>query len=1225
MILFIKDNYYYILFLILLSATQLNAQEITFQRSGKLVAVTGSLKNWQPNDIKIASQPSTRDHRGLIQKQDLPPVPIIRYRIKPVQEDSIWQKNIRKPDVQPIITPSTAIDIPIEKRDNLSKNSSDHLVFPGMNYSQSNPADPSVAVGPDHIIQMINGTSGSALFSINDKKGAKLLGPVYLDQLPGANHNGGGDGVTWYDQFSNRFVMTEFADSSATGTTMNSLIVAVSATKDPLGSWYIYEFFADGFFPDYPKYGNYPEAWFAVTRDFKDTYEGSTLWAFDKNSMLAGNADISIIKVRLTDKDNKYNSMAPVTMAGTNHQMEANKGYFIYFSDNELTKEAQDKDSLGLISFKVNFSAPALSELYYENTFEVAPFSSRVCETRNCAPSPDGQGYDVVSNKIMHKPYLRNWGNFQSIVLNHTVDVNGTGLSGIRWYELQKKTEWTINQQSTFAPQQPGVCQPDQYRHRFLGSIIQNDNGQIALAYNFSSKNDYASLAFTGRQDKDPLNRMTHEETIIRKGTGYGTDAFRWGDYNDISPDPIDDSLFWFTGMTGNSSSTWTTSITAFKIGPKPEVDVKLSAVLSPSACEEICDNKISPVILVSNMGQMIINKLVIKYAINHSEIKTWEWAGTLDVNSDVNIQLPMISLPDGDTKFVAWIEHPDAAIDLNRNNDTLSQVFKITSSQTIPYFEGGETGSNIPYGWKSVTSGSSNLMWRNVTNTSYEGSHSFLFDNFNNNEPGKYGLLVSPVFNGVTADSLELSFSLAAAMYDEQKIDTLEVFITTECGQQKTSVFKKWGTNLSTIKRLSTQTFVPLKSEWRKEVIPLNTLIDKPFGIIFKATNQFGNNIYLDAIQLQSFNFPEIDLSAERILLPPDAACSNNFSPAVIITNRGKNIARNASIELLEGNKLIEKTIWTGNLSKGNSDTVFFNPLNVKSSMVIKGVINSLTNIRDENSDNDTTSYIYKSATATSLPFIESFEQASTIDRWMVSGDSTSVWKRTFNGFKSTASLSANNYGMPLGGSSILSPKLTWNFADSVWLEFKLAAGHRVGFPSDTLKVDISFDCGKSWSNIFNQSGYELATKQTLDPFLPTAATDWKSVRLNLSTMAYGKNEMLAKITNLSGGNNSLFIDQINIYSKDVAADLKELGYKILPNPIKDHLLIQFYPYSVGLASIKLTDASGRICYFKGFRKDDNIQQHFLDLSQLSVGIYFMTLEFREKIVTEKIIKLKP
>ena len=1203
----------------------LKAQVIYYQNGGKLNAVTGSLHNWKPDSTNPALQIKTRDHRGLLHKQDLPPVQISRYKKKPSQEDARWQKNLRKAQIPAKIGKSNVVVFETKKAEELPTALVQQNVLPGMDYSQINPADPSVAVGPSHIIQMVNGNNGSALFKIMDKEGRTLLGPAYLDQLPGTSHNGGGDGVTWYDQFSNRFIMTEFGDSAATGTNMNTLIMAVSASSDPLGSWFVYEFFANGYFPDYPKYGNYPDAWFAVTRDFKDQYEGSGIWAFDKKAMLVGNPEISLFKVRLTDKDNKYNSMAPVTFGGSTLQMESDRGYFLYHSDNELTASENDKDSIVLISFKASFADSTLSSLKFEKGFEVAPFSSQVCLNRNCAPSPDGQGYDVVSNKIMHKPYLRDFGSHQSIVLNHTVDVNGNGLSGIRWYELRKDTVWRINQQGTYAPQSTAICSPGQYKHRFLGNIIQNGYGQIALAYNYSSNADYASIAYTGRQAGDSLNTFTHEETIIKRGTGYGTDAFRWGDYNDISPDPENDSLFWFTGMTGAGSSTWTTSITSFTVGPKPALDAKLSAVISPSPCDLICNNKIKPVVLLRNNGMAVLRNLSIHFSVNDAMPTSVLWTGTLFTDEEVTYQLPEFTFPAGNSKLKIWIEQPSGLTDLNRSNDTITQSIDIDLARNLPFFEGGESTASIPSGWKSLTNGSSNLNWRSTRNAAYEGTHSFLFDNFNNNEPGKYSQLSSPLITANNVDSLTLKFQLANAMYDNQKIDTLEVQIATNCGNTLTTVYKKWGANLSTKNDFVTQDFIPLMNDWRTETISLKAFLNQEFSIVFKATNQFGNNIYIDAIDVQSFNFPMLDLKTEKILLPADALCADSIKPKLIFTSLGKEDVKHVQLELREGAELKESRIWTGTLTRLHSDTIAFSAIATKPKMQLSIVIQTVNEQKDENTKNDTLAFQYQSAQQVQIPFSENFEPSQALQRWSVNGDSTNGWEKAASGFRSGESITAKNFRNVKGTGSIISPRLNWLSADSVWLEFQVAAGYNPGLPADTLEVSVSFDCGINWKAVYRQSSREMAMNETSKSFLPTVETDWKLVRIDLSDLSYKQNEMLIRFTNKNLGNNNIFVDQVKVYPLDVSSTLKEKGFRLLPNPVKEKLYIQFYPNSGGLESIHVSDIAGKTQYFIKMDGSLYINNYAIDFSKLAAGIYVVTLNYTDRIVSEKIIKHNP
>ncbi|MEN9951210.1 MAG: hypothetical protein RLY85_1962 [Bacteroidota bacterium] len=1173
----------------MLSPLWATAQHPILKREGQLAAVTGPIRNWKPDSKDPLLLIRTRDEKGLLQKQDLPPVLINRYRKKPVQSDTLWQRNMRRPTL-PIPMEQTADEIrmPDASLTEQGRTSAYQGVFPGMAYSQINPADPSIAVGPAHIIQMVNGNNGSALFSIMDKQGNTLVGPSYLDQLPGSSHNGGGDGITWYDPYSKRFVMTEFGDSSASGTNMNTLVMAVSATADPLGSWYIYEFYADGYFPDYPKYGNWPSVWFAVTRDFKEQFEGNALWAFDKNAMISGASSVSVLKYRLVEKDNKFNSLTPVTSQGSVGGIPDGKGYFVYYSDNELTADMQDQDSVGLIAFQANFSNPTASVIQLESGFAVAPFSSMVCNTRNCAPSPNGQGYDVVSNKIMHKPGWRDYGSYQSIVLNHTVDVNGNGLSGIRWYELRKETNWKIHQQGTYSPQDPDNCTANNFKHRFLGSIMQNGAGQIAMAYNFSSNHEYASIAFTGRHADDPLNKFTVEETILEKGTGYGTQSFRWGDYNDMAPDPENDSLFWFTAMTGLGSSTWKTAIASFKVGPKPMLDAKLIAINHPTSCDLICSATLSPKISVANFGTATLQKLNIHVAIDGIEQSPILWEGFLTADAQVEVNLPAYTFPLGLSRLTIWTDRPNGQPDQQPTNDTLSITVNIPQLAQLPLAEGAESGLMPPTGWKLKTDGSSTLGWKIADNAAFEGRKSFLADHFNNNEPGKSTTLISPLIRKPNADSLLLRFRTAAALYDANKMDTLEVIISSGCGVRQETVWKKWGSVLATRTGFVQQSFVPLQSEWREEKIDLSDYTDQDFAVIFKTTNQFGNNIYLDAISVLPINYQQTDLQAKVFMIPAEAACTPLIAPKLVVTNQGKDTARKALVQLWKNNQLQEEVSWTGLLARGASDTIRFAALPNADSIQFTGIIKSVNLQRDDWSGNDTVMVIHRKHAIQNLPLLIHFEPVQELDQ-------------------------------------LTSPRLRWETADSILLNFDLAAGFDASKAADTLTIAVSFDCGLTWKTVYGAWGISLATRLTSSPFYPNKEADWKNIRIDLSGISFGKNEMLVRFTRLGNGNNNTYINNIHINTKNVLPRLKQDGYQISPNPVSNQLQVQLYPFAVGLESVQIRDAIGRLQWNSELVPGNNVQTIRVDCSGWTNGVYFVTLRFRDKVITEKIIKLLP
>jgi hypothetical protein len=235
----------------------------------------------------------------------------------------------------------------------------------------------------------------------------------------------------------------------------------------------------------------------------------------------------------------------------------------------------------------------------------------------------------------------------------------------------------------------------------------------------------------------------------------------------------------------------------------------------------------------------------------------------------------------------------------------------------------------------------------------------------------------------------------------------------------------------------------------------------------------------------------------------------------------------------------------------------------------------------KDENTKNDTLVFQYLSAQQEQIPFSENFEPSQALQRWSVNGDSTNGWEKAASGFRSGESITAKNFRNVKGTGSIISPRLNWLSADSLWLEFQVAAGYNPGLPADTLEVSVSFDCGINWKAVYRQSSREMAMNETSKSFLPTVETDWKLVRIDLSDLSYKQNEMLIRFTNKNLGNNNIYVDQVKVYPLDVSSTLKEKGFRLLPNPVKEKLYIQFYPNSGGLESIHVSDIAGRTQYF--------------------------------------------
>ncbi|PYR02705.1 MAG: hypothetical protein DMG00_28265, partial [Acidobacteria bacterium] len=153
----------------------------------------------------------------------------------------------------------------------------------------SAPPDTNGAVGPNHFVETVNTD-----FAVFDKSGSPLFGPVPINTLwsgfgGGCQVENDGDPLVVYDRIADRWIVSQFQ----VRTTPFQQCVAVSATPDPTGSYFRYAFtYTDGF-PDYPKIGVWPDAYYATYNVFNTaltTFLYSKACAFDRASMLSGGA-----------------------------------------------------------------------------------------------------------------------------------------------------------------------------------------------------------------------------------------------------------------------------------------------------------------------------------------------------------------------------------------------------------------------------------------------------------------------------------------------------------------------------------------------------------------------------------------------------------------------------------------------------------------------------------------------------------------------------------------------------------------------------------------------------------------------------------------------------------------------------------------------------------------------------------------------------------------------
>ncbi|MBK9655588.1 MAG: choice-of-anchor J domain-containing protein [Rhodanobacteraceae bacterium] len=434
-------------------------------------------------------------------------------------------------------------------------------------------------VGPNHYVRMAN-----ASFQIFNKTGTSVFGPANINTLftgfgGACETENAGDPIVLYDQLADRWLLTQFSDSAGPGF-FNC--VALSTTSDPLGTYHRWAF-VTATFPDYPKYGVWPNAYLISTREVDASLIGA--YAVDRTQMLAGNPSPSLVQFTVPVNQFSGDGLLPADIDGSNLPPPNSPAFYVGSMDNGGPYGAT-QDALSLWAFNINFVTPASSSFQVVATIPIAPYDTIFpCNGRSCIPQPAPLGaVDILSyrQRPMHRAAYRNYGSYQSIVTNQSVEAAPV-MAGIRWWEIRNPgANAVLYQDSTYAP---GITDGT---HRWMGSIAQDSNGNMGLGYSAGSANLFPSVHYTGRLEGDPLNEMSQGEGIFVTGTGGHTAGTRrWGDYTSMTVDSTDDCTFWYVNeFFAVSGTQWTMRAGSFKFPECGNPTLGVAAVpLSRAVC----------------------------------------------------------------------------------------------------------------------------------------------------------------------------------------------------------------------------------------------------------------------------------------------------------------------------------------------------------------------------------------------------------------------------------------------------------------------------------------------------------------------------------------------------------------------------------------------------------------------------------------------------------------
>lgn len=420
--------------------------------------------------------------------------------------------------------PTRTSNRPPPDRDTAVRRGAGTLGFTGFFDSSWNPPDPSLAVGPDHLMLIGNGTI------VARETDGTLLWENAIDDATGFWGSVGATDLVFdpevlYDHTAGRF----FAMACEQDEALSYVLLAVSATGDPTGAWHKYRLDVTplgGADIDSPNLAVDDDVIY-VTADFFAP-DRVLLLTIDKTSVLAG----GVPDVKHVFATGTHSFGLPLVYG------EADSIAYMVESF-----ESEPETSVRLWAIRDPLTGPWL-----ESVILTVP-------TYYQPPLVPSQGTSVRIQTF--------GGRFWSAAVRDSVlwachhiaeSGDSTRRSVARWYAFDMHGWPTSGLLPALA--QSGTVDPGAPVHLSFAAIAPDAEGNAVLVYTRSAVDEYFSMSRSARFAADPPGTMSAGPDTI-KASPVPYTSIRWGDYAAVVPDPVQPGTFWMAGEYSPSTGFW--------------------------------------------------------------------------------------------------------------------------------------------------------------------------------------------------------------------------------------------------------------------------------------------------------------------------------------------------------------------------------------------------------------------------------------------------------------------------------------------------------------------------------------------------------------------------------------------------------------------------------------------------------------------------------------------
>ncbi len=556
-----------------------------------------------------------------------------------------------------------------------------------------------------------------------------------------------------------------------------------------------------------------------------------------------------------------------------------------------------------------------------------------------------------------------------------------------------------------------------------------------------------------------------------------------------------------------------------------------------------ICPGNLAPKVRVSNKGYATLTSYTVNWTLNGTpQTPVVVSSASLAPLEDTTITLSSVALASNNTlKF--WTSNPNGSTDQNNVNDTTTKVLNFTAG-ALPLAQGFEGSTFPPAGW-SINNPNNNVTWTRVA-PGNNSTASIFFDNYTNNVQGQLDDIITPSFSTTGLDSVIIEWDLAHKNYPGLS-DRFDVLISTNCGSTFTQVFTRSDPALATAGSSTGAYTVPGAADWVRQRISIGgaNLGTGQILVAFRNINGYGNNTFVDNINITGFTFTPRDLSPTAVLAPLTQVCTPTVTPSLTVKNTGTAAITSYKVGyILDGGAPVIPANTYGPIAAGASQNIVFTSTVAAApgSHTIKFFTTAPDNLVDLFTANDTISKTFNVNQLVSN-YSENFEGTfPSANAQVINPNANATWTKHAPGRNSGFAASMDNYSSNVTGQTDDIKLLPINTAgvDSIILTFDVAHKNYPGL-DDILSVVASTDCGNNFlATSYTKPGSVLATAGSSTAAYSTPGPgDWRTERVALGGTFVTGGSLILAIRNTNGYGNWIHIDNINItkkYKRDLA-----------------------------------------------------------------------------------------